>query len=363
MSQKLALIVLLTMLGFGSAFFFRHRSLDESRIVIPDVTQRDLASDRQQSADTLQEQSITRIPIAGPLANRDAEVSGLAWYKDYLILLPQYPQSIGEEDGGNLFALPKADLVALLDGRLSGPLLPVPIAFKGPDFGESIAGFEGFEAIAFSGNQAFLTIEAETDEAVMGYLVTGTLAEDLSELTITEALPAEIPAQSASENKADESVLVTDDQVISLYEVNGVALNPQPKATVFDYALLPQVPLPFPAVEYRITDATALNESGRFWALNYFYKGDQDLLPKQDPLAETYGQGATHREQETVERLLEFAYKPEGITLTDTPPIQLALGPKGRNWEGLARLDNQGFLLVTDKFPETILAFVANPEL
>ena len=32
-----------------------------------------------------------------------------------------------------------------------------------------------------------------------------------------------------------------------------------------------------------------------------------------------------------------------------------------RNWEGIARLEGRGFLLVTDQFPDTILAFVPYP--
>lgn len=48
--------------------------------------------------------------------------------------------------------------------------------------------------------------------------------------------------------------------------------------------------------------------------------------------------------------------------VTNTPPIQLQLiDGVSRNWEGLVRLDERGFLLITDEFPETILAFVAKP--
>ena len=52
---------------------------------------------------------------------------------------------------------------------------------------------------------------------------------------------------------------------------------------------------------------------------------------------------------------------PMGIVLTETPPIQLELGPESRNWEGLVRLEDRGFLLMTDKFPGTILGFVGVP--
>jgi len=49
--------------------------------------------------------------------------------------------------------------------------------------------------------------------------------------------------------------------------------------------------------------------------------------------------------------------------LTDSAPIQLTLLSDGtaRNWEGVAKLDDRGFLLATDKFPDTILAFVQQP--
>ena len=50
-----------------------------------------------------------------------------------------------------------------------------------------------------------------------------------------------------------------------------------------------------------------------------------------------------------------------GIQRTDKSPIQLELGLLPRNWEGIVRLDNRGFLLVTDQYPVTILAFVPSP--
>ena len=71
--------------------------------------------------------------------------------------------------------------------------------------------------------------------------------------------------------------------------------------------------------------------------------------------------GETHRQHSAVERLVEFEYGQDQITLTQTAPIQLKIGAEGRNWEGIARLDTQGFLLMTDKFPETILGYVAMP--
>jgi hypothetical protein len=65
-----------------------------------------------------------------------------------------------------------------------------------------------------------------------------------------------------------------------------------------------------------------------------------------------------------VERVIEFQIQDDKIVRTNTPPINIKLSEisDSRNWEGIARLDNLGFLIVTDKFPGTILAFLSYPE-
>lgn len=310
---------------------------------------------------------VTEIPLSGPLVQRSAEVSGLAWYGDYLILLPQYPDFSVQEGNGAVYALPRVDLLAWLDGATAGPLQPVPVPFVAPGLADQVDGYEGYEAIAFLGGQAFLTIEADTAGGMRAYLVTGQIAPDLSALTLDTASLTEIPPQSAIENKSDEALFVAGDRLVTIYEVNGASVNPSPLAHLFDTSLAPAGTIPFPQIEYRITDATALDSEGRFWAINYFFPGDTELRPERDPLAERYGWGPTHTPEGAVERLVEFQYAGSGIDLVDRPPIQLelpgdVLGGLGRNWEGLVRLDGRGFLLMTDMFPDTILAFVSLPE-
>ncbi|HSR31602.1 MAG TPA: hypothetical protein VLY63_13635 [Anaerolineae bacterium] len=311
------------------------------------------------------EYPVTEIPLTGPVAASRAEVSGMAWYGDYVILLPQYPDFDGEGDGA-VYALSKAELLAYLTGARPGPLEPIPVPFVAPGLAEQIDGYEGYEAIAFLGDRVFLTIEAETAVGMRAYLVSGAIAPDLSSLMLDTATLAEIPAQSPLKNQSDEALLVTGDRLVTIYEANGAEVNPEPVAHVFDMALAPAGTIPFPNIEYRITDATTLDREERFWAINYFFPGDTELLAENDPLAERYGQGPTHAQNVTVERLVEFQLSETGISLVDTPPIQLELsemllGALGRNWEGLVRLDDLGFLLVTDLFPETILAFVPAP--
>ena len=44
-----------------------------------------------------------------------------------------------------------------------------------------------------------------------------------------------------------------------------------------------------------ITDATPTDESGRFWAINTFYPGDEASQTSNDPLAAEYGEAPRTR--------------------------------------------------------------------
>jgi hypothetical protein len=311
------------------------------------------------------------IAVAGVLATPNAEISGLDWYGDWLVLLPQYPHWFGNDDGA-LFILHKQEILDFLDGHSSVPLTPRLLPFRAPGIRESIPGFEGYEAIAFLGDQVFMTVEARVrGSSMQGWLFTGRIAPDLSGIHLQAESRVALPPQAPILNMSDETVLVVDEGgepvIVTLYEINGHILNVDPVARRFRADLSPLEPIPFPNVEYRITDATRVDEEGRFWVINYLWPGEWQLLfsrywlgdspPRlKDLLADT--------SMEPVERLIEFQYTPQGITFTDSAPINLELLGDGsaRNWEGIVRLDNRGFVLATDKFPETILAFVPLPE-
>jgi len=307
------------------------------------------------------EQAVVAIPITEPLAQRDAEVSGMAWYGDYLIMLPQYPRIFGPGDEGIVFALPKSDILGYLDGDVSGPLEPIQIAFVESGLSGQIDGFQGYEAIGFVGDQVFLTVEAGSGDDMAGYLVAGSIAPDLSVLQLDASNFQEIPQPVNIDNKADETLIITDETVVTMYEINGAEFNSAPVAHVFGLDMVSQGTIAFPNVEYRITDASGLDEAGRFWAINYFFTGSSKIKPEVDPLVEAYGEGYTHAQNEGVERLVEFELGDAGVTLVEGAPIQLELGEDERNWEGLVRLDGRGFLVMTDKFPETVLGFVVAP--
>jgi hypothetical protein len=309
------------------------------------------------------ETQITRIPLTGPLAHANAEISGLAWYGETLILLPQYPERMTASSGGALFALPKTEILAYLNGEISGPLTPHEIPFDPSELRERIPGYEGFEAAAFYGETAFFTIEASPGRSMKSYLARGTIEPDLSRLTLDVDAVVEIPLDVQIPNFSNEAVLIAGQQVIVFFEANGADVNPQSRAYRFDFDLNPSGYYTLPPLEYRLTDASTADASGRFWVTNYFFPADIILSPRRDPLIENYGQGLSHSVSSVVERLVELQLPPDGsevITFTGTPPIQIQLAPgrTPRNWEGIARLDERGILLATDKFPQTILAFV-----
>jgi hypothetical protein len=306
------------------------------------------------------EAPVSLIRLGGAAANRRAEISGLAWFDEMLILLPQYPDFAG--DGSNvLFALPRAQIEAYLDGADDVPLRPMTLAMDDAAVRDAVPGFGGYEAIAFRGEQVWLTIEAWAAVGSAGYLVQGRVDRDSATVRLDPATLLSIPVQSAKVNVSDEAIVLAGDSLFTLYELNGAAINPAPVAHRFSLEGWALEPLPFPSIEYRITDATPVDENGRFWAINFFYPFEGLEVVEPEPLAAQYGEGPTHARQVHVERLLEFAWDGTQISRVERPPVQLRLALLGRNWEGIARLPGRGLLIVTDKYPTTVLGFVPLP--
>jgi hypothetical protein len=329
------------------------------------------------AADPSAEVAPRPIDLAGPAADRLAEMSSLTRFGPDFVLLPQFPgryhdlaagvdEEATTETAGHLFALAESDVLAALDGGESSPLEPRAIPFTATAAVVGIPGFEGFEAIAFLEDQVFLTVESQTDEdGTKGWIVAGTFELDgdgrVSAIRLDERAPVAVPLPRDLDNMSLESLLVTEGGLLTFFEANGANVNPEPmdQRIGFDLALKDQVP--FPVVEYRITDATEADAEGCFWAINYMFPGDAATLqPAEDAIAARWGEGPTHAQYDQVERLLELCYADGRLNLADRAPIQLQLvdAETSRNWEGIERLGERGFLLVTDKFPATILSFV-----
>ena len=295
------------------------------------------------------------IPLSGPIADPKAEISGMAWHGDDLFLLPQFPDRFSQ----SLFKLEKRDILSAILGETTTPLNPEPVQLINADRLKRTKGFEGFESITFQDDQVYLTIEAKPKE-MLGYLVYGTISNAQNQITLDSNL-IEILPQASIGNYSDESILVFGDKIYTFYEANGVNVNNSPVAHTFSLAGEPVTSIPFPNIEYRITDASSPDLQGRFWMINYFFPLDKIKVdPAADPLADKFGRGLSHAQNLAVERLVAFQITNNGVELLDTPPIQLSLEADmvSRNWEALAILDGYGFLIATDKFPQTLFGFV-----
>ena len=307
------------------------------------------------------EAQVTPLVLDASMAKQSMEYSGLAWFQDWLVLMPQYPEKNLIQGQASLFAIPKQSITDALN-HPSGEALPwQAIAFEDDGLSESIRGFEGFESIAFNGDEVFMTIESRSGSPMMGYLVRGTVSGAIERITLDADTLVPLDPQTSFSNASDEAITLFNGMVYTFFEDNGFEQNPQPVAHQFSIEdPLQAATIPFPNINYRITDATSADSEGYFWVMNYFYPGDTHLQASSDALAEAYGQGSTHQDSDVVERIIKLQIGNAAIRLVDEPPVQLQLLPENeaRNWEGLVVLDDLGFLVVTDSFPESILAFV-----
>ena len=297
------------------------------------------------------EVKIKKIPLLGIITNPNQEISGLDWYKDNLFLLP-------ENLNGFVFVISKLELINSIESKNPPPISPKRIAFKTPNYNEIIEGFEGFESIAFNNETFIVTIEASDKGKMISYIAWGEIDKNSLEMEVQGDSIKVIETPTQIKNMTYESALFHKESVMLLYEANGSELQlniTQPKINLKNHLISN---IKFPNIEYRITDATSLDNDNKFWAINYFWPGDKKRLKPAKDLIK-HKKGSSHSKSEIVERLIEFKVNDNKIVLTDREPIQLELDEKNsRNWEGIARLKNKGFIIATDKYPEMVLAFV-----
>lgn len=291
------------------------------------------------------------IPLNGEAAKRNLEMSGLAWHGDYLILMPQYVN----KDAPGFYALSKAKIQKWLSGNRSMGLTPEKIDLIQPQYDLMIPGYQGFEAITFSGRDVFLIMESKNNDIMKSFLVKGKIDMRSKKITIDPNKVEEIPLPKQINNMGIESILKFKYRLLTLYEANGENINPRSAGYFFNTLLKPKGEVSFPNLEYRLTDVTEVDGRGRFWAINFFWPGERKRLKPAD---DDIKKGKTHKQFEHVERLIEYQVNDDKIVRTNTKPIHLILDKNSRNWEGLARLDNQGFLMIVDEHPRTIFSFI-----
>jgi len=294
------------------------------------------------------------ISLAGPAAEKQAELSGMTNADGLIWLLPQYPSRFKGGPGGAVFAFNETEAESAIANKTE--LTPRSIPFDDEGLSRSVEGFDGFEGIAICGNDVYLTIEVRGAAEPAGYLVRGTIDAQDGRIVLSAESLTPLIGPVAIYNHSFESVFCTNNRVVTMFEANGRNIDPKPVALVFERDLTPVAEKEFPALEYRVTDATPPDDQGKFWVVNYFFTGDKSKL---QPADDQWGNAEGHGIALGVERLVELQWDEEkGISLADAEPIWLEKGPEERNWEGAARLGDGGILLATDSYPSTLIGYV-----
>ena len=125
------------------------------------------------------EAAVITLHLGSPLDQASAELSGLTWADEWLILLPQYPSRFDNR----IFKLDRQTVTTALDNNPATELTPLPIKFNSAGIEKTIAGFEGYEAITTIDHTAYLTIEAGLLKTG-GFLVRGEWDQNFDELTL-----------------------------------------------------------------------------------------------------------------------------------------------------------------------------------
>jgi hypothetical protein len=310
---------------------------------------------------------VLSICLAGDAAARGNEYSGLAWHGDELFLLPQWsPRGLARAralpgfTGPWVYRIPGARLRAWVDGADRAPIAPERVPFDALDL-LADADSQGFEAIDFDGDRAALLVERGDHDRMSGLLVTARLDPARGLALDRDALTLDVPMRS--DNHAFEALTRVDGAWLALFEANGMntscastALRVDPRGTEARAVAVESIP-------YRVTDATDADADRRFWVTQYSYRdvGDteecQRTIRAEGCFPEPVDCDPRGGAARSVERLLEL--RDDGISVRTTGRvIRLLREDRARNWEGLARLDQRGFLMVTDEWPRSILGFV-----
>ena len=278
-------------------------------------------------------QSYIEVPLDGLITDRKQEISGMTTYKDNLILLP-------ENLNGYYFYIPFDKIMNTL--RTGDKILPVQKTFTTRKLKERYPGLDGFEAIAFNGDDVYIMVEVRIDGKMAGLLLWGTIIPSTMEIDIPEENIMLIKPPAQIDNFSFESLTITDGQLIMIYETNGSKTIDKPFQYVVNLDDMSINKTPFPNIDFRLTDATSVVDN-KFWMINYYWTGDKETLGVPNDVG--------------IERLVEFKLGYNGIERSSSEYITLDNLDDPHNWEGLVRF-GRGFLICTDKWPRMVLGYI-----
>ena len=233
------------------------------------------------------------------------------------------------------------------------PLRPRRIPTATGEIPHAIRAYDGLEAIVIRGDRCFVLAEFGSATAAWGArLVAGSIERTRSGIRFEHIASAEIRGPSTRANFTAESLVLAGNECWVIDELNGRRITDRPVLRRYSLDLEFLGELPMPALEYRVTDATGLDADGRFSVLDVFWPADAGLVMPEV-------------ESGPVERIIPLRQVGDRIELDLSRPVLDLRGSRVdamHNWEGVVRWGEVGFLLVTDEYPQDLLAYVALPE-
>jgi len=211
----------------------------------------------------IKEYSVLNIPLYGEASERRAEISGLAWHNNDLVLLPQYPHRFAGKYSGSLFYIPKKEIYKFLKGKVS-KIKPKKIDFSAPGLKKYSVQNDGYESIAFAGDTVFMTIEVVRKDSSFGFVVKGFYDTLSNKITLFKSTLTKVHPPANLRNISQETLTLTPNRVLTLYEANGINVNPSPGVDFYNKNLKMHYRIPLSHIEYRITDATSVDSKTGF---------------------------------------------------------------------------------------------------
>ena len=150
---------------------------------------------------------IEEIYLEGLITNPKQEISGMDWYNDNLFFLP-------ENLGGHLFMINKNEIKKQISLKNKKPILPLKTKLVTPNYSKLVPGFDGLEAIAFTDDQVYITIEAENNGKMESYIVWGTIDSESYEIKIENNNIKKVETPIQIDNLSYESIIIHKNNII-----------------------------------------------------------------------------------------------------------------------------------------------------
>ncbi|KAA3611998.1 MAG: hypothetical protein D8M58_19825 [Calditrichaeota bacterium] len=298
------------------------------------------------------ENRVIDIDLGADMSNPKLQISGLDWYGEQLVLLTQIPSDFNSK----LYSVSKKDILQHLKDS-SYKVKISEIYLDDNLVSASLDHDNEYEAIAFKNDTVFMAIETDVGDKMQAWLVKGQMVTS-DTLKLKESCLIKIPLpENNIHEMACETIVIINNSIYAFYEANGANLNKQAICYKLDRNLSNVKEINFDHIEYRLTDATRVDDDNKFWVINNFYKGDiHSLKPVEDSfIPKTIGSV-----ENEVKRLVQLQLHNNRISIATNKTI--ILDPVNCNWEGLARLDDLGFLIANDTYApdrkRTRLAFI-----